>query len=175
MGTAEFTPEKLIVGVLSTRPGRHAELERELVARFGAVERTLGPFPFDFTDYYTPEMGSQIMRYFYVMEPLVSPERFAEIKLATNELEQQFCEAGKRKINLDPGLMGKDRFALATTKDRPHRIPLQQGIYGEVTLIYMSGDYHTFPWTYADFRTDEYRDILKEVRKAYLKQLRERP
>lgn len=174
MGTADFTPEKLIVGVLSTRPGRHEELEESLVEHFGRIERTAGPFPFNFTDYYTLEMGDRIMRYFYIMEQLVSPERLAPIKVRTNELEQKFCEEGDRKINLDPGLMAKDRFVLATTKDRPHRIPLQQGIFGEVTLIYMSGDYQTFPWTYADFRTDEYRNLLKEVRKTYLKQLRER-
>ncbi len=168
----KFTKEKLVIGVLSTRPGRHGELEEILTDAFGPIEQVYGPGPFTFTDYYEKEMGPGIQRYFYVARDLVSPEGLASIKHQTDRIEQRFSEEGKRKINLDPGILSRDRFILATTKDRGHRIPLQQGVYGEVTLIYMHGGYQVLPWTYTDFRTEAYRDLLKEIRNSYLWQIR---
>ncbi len=174
MGAIEnFTPEKLIVGVLSTRLDRHSELEAELVSAFGEMEATYGPYPFTFTDYYEPEMGPDIQRMFYVCKELVSPGSLSTIKRTTDTIEELFTEEGNRKINLDPGILSRDRFILATTKDRGHRIPLQDGIYGEVTLIYMNKGFQSLAWTYTDFKTEEYRNLLAVIRKSYLKQLRE--
>ncbi len=169
----EFTPEKLIIGVLSTRLERHPELEKELLAVFGEIEAVFGPYPFSYTDYYVPEMGPDIQRMFYVCKDLVSPSMLSKIKRTTDSIEESFKEEGLRKINLDPGILSRDRFILATTKDRGHRIPLQDGIYGEVTLIYMNKGFQSLDWTYTDFKTEEYRNLLKEIRKSYLKQLRE--
>lgn len=168
-----FRPEKLVIGVLSTRPERMDELTGSLNEHFGEIERIIGPFPFTFTSYYDAEMGEGISRYFYVMRDLIEPDKLADIKIRTNRIETSFTEDGLRKINLDPGSMSIDRFVLATTKDRGHRIPLRRGIFGEVTLIYMKGGFQTLPWTYADFRTEEYRNLLKEIRTSYISQLRQ--
>ncbi len=171
--STRFIPEKLVIGVLSTRSNRHGELISAIEKDFGVTEKIYGPYPFTFTTYYTEEMGSDIERYFYVMKELVSPDALSDIKLETNRIEQTFMEDGKRKINLDPGILSADRFILATTKGRGHRIPLQKGIYGEITLMYMCKEFQILPWTYTDFATDTYRCLLKEIRKAYLSQLRQ--
>ena len=71
---------------------------------------------------------------------------------------------GNRKINLDPGLLSLSSLILATTKNNVHRIPLQKGIYGEVTLMYVNREYQTLPWTYADYRTPAFHEIFKEMR-----------
>ncbi len=62
-------------------------------------------------------------------------------------IEDAFREGGDRTLNLDPGLLSLSRFALATTKDGSHRIPLRDGIYAEVTLVYERGGFHPLPWT----------------------------
>lgn len=174
MGTEhEFVREKLIIGVLSTRDDRMQELKKILQTAFGEIEAGYGPYPFTFTDYYDSEMGEGIDRYFYVLRDLYDPGELSSIKLRTNEIEQCFAEEGSRKINLDPGMLSRDRFVLATTKDRGHRIPLRSGIYGEVTLIYMHKGFQKLPWTYTDFTTELYRDLLKDIRKSYLRQLRD--
>lgn len=42
----------------------------------------------------------------------------------------------KRKVNLDPGYLEPSKLVLASTKNFSHRIYLNQGIYGEVTLLF---------------------------------------
>lgn len=174
MGTTRehFTPEKLVIGVLSTRDEYHYKLKELLQADFGTIENEFGPFPFVFTDYYDQEMGSGIQRWFYVFSDLVDPQDLARIKNRTQEIELLFSEDGKRKINLDPGTLSLSRFVLATTKDRGHRIPLRDGIFGEVTLMYVNRQFMPLEWTYADFASEQYRSILKEIRGSYKKQLR---
>lgn len=174
MGTrSSFPPEKLVVGVLSTRIERMGELRKLLEDRFGPADWESSVFDFTFTDYYVPEMGEGIKRYFISFSNLVDPETLADIKIFTNSVETQFMEDGKRKVNLDPGIISVDRFILATTKNRGHRVPLRKGIYAEITLIYMNKNFQELPWTYADFRSMEYRNLLKELRRKYLLQLRE--
>jgi hypothetical protein len=170
---SDFPLEKLIIGVLTTIPDRRDELRALLEAAFGPADWESPVYNFTFTDYYNPEMGSGIKRYFLSFADLVNPSRLPDIKIRTNLLEDRFRESGNRKINLDPGSMSIDRLVLATTKNRGHRIPLQNGIYGEITLIYQNRNFQPLPWTYADFRTEAYRTLLKEVRKRYLNQLKQ--
>lgn len=174
MGTTRerFTPEKLVIGVLSTREQYHINLKELLQADFGTIENEFGPFPFVFTDYYDQEMGNGIQRWFYVFSDLVDPQDLARIKNRTQEIELLFSEDGKRKINLDPGILSLSRFVLATTKERGHRIPLRDGIFGEVTLMYVNRQFMPLEWTYADFASEQYRSILKEIRGSYKRQLR---
>lgn len=112
------------------------------------------------------------MRFFIVFEDLVDPSRLAWMKHTTNDMEIRFSEDGCRKINLDPGILSADNFILATTKDRSHRVPLSDGMYAEVTLMYASGQFNALPWTYADYRSDEFRALFKRFRQDYLQQRR---
>jgi hypothetical protein len=116
-------------------------------------------------------MGPGIRRRFLSFRDTVFPDLLPEIKIKTNDLEQKYAREGRRKINLDPGLLDLNRLVLATTKNTGHRIPLCRGIYGEVTLIYMKKDFHPLPWTYSDFRSPEYTLILKEIREIYRKKI----
>ena len=165
MGAIEpFAKNKLIMGVLSTLPEKKDELRHLLVEEFGPIDYESQEFDFNFTDYYVPEMGSGIKRFFYSFVNLVSPDQLPDIKIRTNGLEEQFALDGNRKINLDPGLLSLSSLILATTKNNVHRIPLQKGIYGEVTLMYVNREYQILPWTYADYRTPAFHEIFKEMR-----------
>ncbi len=167
-----FRPHILVIGVLSTCPEREDEVEEKLLQYFGPVDRRSERWDFTFTSYYTREMGEGIKRWFLTFSTLVDPETLPDIKILTNRLELEFAENNNRRINIDPGILSPGRLVLATTKDREHRIPLRDGIYGEVTLIYMQGGYAPLPWTYADFREEAYRKFFSEVRKARLKELK---
>ena len=87
------------------------------------------------TDYYAPEMGEELCRVFVTVHEPVDPALLADIKLETNRLEELFATDGRRRVNIDPGLMALSRFVLASTKDSSHRVPLRDGIYAEITLV----------------------------------------
>lgn len=171
-GIGVFTPEKLVIPVLTTRINRVPELKEALELRFGPVDYQSAELPFEYTKYYIPEMGDNIKRLFFSFEKLVDPQTLAEIKIETNSLEDLLAEDGKRKINLDPGLLALSRFVLATTKENAHRIPLSKGIYAEITLLYSGGDFHALPWTYPDYAAPEYREILRDIRALLAGQLK---
>jgi hypothetical protein len=173
--TSSFPPERLVLGILSSPEARGAgELERELSSRFGPFER--GPeLPFPWSGYYDAEMGGRPARSFAAFARLVDPSTLPDIKKWTNELELRLARAGGGRLyNLDPGLLSLPRFVLATTKARPHRIPLGSGIYGELTLMFDSGDYRPLPWTYPDWASEEYRAYLRGLRKELLAEARVR-
>ncbi len=167
-----FVPARLVMGVLSTRENSHPELFSLLSEKFGPILETSEQVPFTFTDYYNQEMGSTPLRFFLVFEKLYDPSLLAEAKLITNAIEEQFKRQGGRTINLDPGLLSAANLILATTKNRSHRIPLQRGIYAEVTLFYEKGEFRTLPWTYADYGSDAFRLLFKRYRSEYMALIR---
>lgn len=168
---APFCRTALVMGILSSAEERRGELFSCLEKSFGPIKKVSETFDFSFTDYYDSEMGKRPVRYVLLFENLVDPASLSEIKLKTNELEILFEDpAGEgqgRKINIDPGLLSLSNFILATCKDRSHRIPLQNGIYGETTLLYKDKDFQALPWTYADWKSDELRAVLRDFRTEY--------
>lgn len=163
-----FVPSRLVMGVLSSDEGVHPELFTLLEEKFGPILETSEPVPFTFTTYYNQEMGSVPQRFFLVFEKLYDPSLLAEAKLITNGLEERFIKEGGRTINLDPGLLSASSLILATTKNRSHRIPLEKGIYAEVTLFYEKGKFNAFPWTYADYGSEAFRLLFKHFRSEYM-------
>lgn len=173
MGTiTPFKKEKLIIGVLSTDEDKLSSVREKLEEDYGPIDFSSPPLSFNFTDYYHKEMGENILRRFFSFQELKNPGGLAEIKVLTNQLEEEVKDEGKRRVNLDPGFLNRNRLILASTKDAPHRIPLSQGIYAEITLRYMKGKFQELPWTYPDFRSHVYQTILEKIRICYLEQLR---
>ena len=170
----EPEPVKLIMPMITG----HAELfdlaKQALVGRFGPVDYESLLLPFDHTDYYEAEFGPNLQRCFLSFEELIDPGRLAEIKCQTNEMEQDWGEGRKRRINLDPGYIALSKLVLATTKNHGHRIYIGRGIYAEVTLTYRDKDFRPWPWTYPDYRSEPYLRIVRAIRATYLSQLRER-
>jgi hypothetical protein len=173
MGIAgTYTPEKLVMCVLSTSPDEAGVLRDALVEQWGEIDFTSGLIPFTATDYYAREMGPAIMRSFLSFARLVDPSCLSQVKRRTNALEDRFRVNGSRRVNLDPGLMALSRFSLATTKESAHRVPLSDGIYAEITLLYSKAGFRALEWTYPDFRTPAYHAVLGEIRALYKAQLR---
>ena len=167
-----FNREKLVTGILISRLEYQEDLLTALETEFGPPDYISELLDFSFTRYYDKEMGSPIMRFFVCFKQLVEPDRLAAIKLITGKIERSFAKKENRKVNLDPGILSLSRFILASTKDSSHRIPLNSGIYGEITLMYEKNEFRPVEWTYPDYQSEKYRLILKEIRARYVKQLK---
>lgn len=173
-----FPPAQLVIPILLSASGPEVDaapptaVEAALTETFGPLHQVGTTLDFAFTHYYEAEMGSSLKRLFYVVDELVPPDTLAEAKQQTDRIEAGFVRAGRRRVNLDPGLLLPGRFILATTKDAAHRVPLSDGIYAEITLLFSKGDFRPLPWTYPDYQSDEYRAVLRDIRAAYVRQLR---
>ena len=161
---------KLFIGMIAVNEMVCIETEEHLKLKFGTVDFRSQLLPFHYTDYYTQEMGQNLLRQFISFKRLIDPAKLAPIKLWTNELEQKISSPN-RKINLDPGYLTGSKMVLATTKDFSHRIYLQKGIYAETTLRFRKGTFTPFDYTYPDYATD-YISIFNQIRENYLGQIK---
>ncbi len=173
MGTPRFPdPANLIVGVLTSDPALLSQVRAALELKFGRIDDESEPAPFDFTDYYEPEMGKSLVRQWLAFAPLRPLDRIAEVKLATNELENTWWRPdGTRKVNLDPGFLTLHNLILATTKNYAHRIYVGNGIFAEVTLLYRDGRFQALNWTYPDYQSATATEFLFRVRAGYVVKL----
>jgi len=164
-------PVKLFVGMLSAEPSLFEEMKNRLQDIFGPVDLEGPVWSWEHTKYYEKEMGAGLKRQFIFFERLIGPGEIAEIKLKTDEFERLYLnEHGGRRINLDPGYLDSAKVVLASTKDFSHRIYLDHGIYAEVTLMYSGNSYQTLPFTFPDYRTEEYLELFKKARGVYKRQ-----
>ena len=166
----EFEKEKLIVGVIYNDEEIYDRALAMLKEAFGEIDGESERFSFskEFSDYYDDELGGEGQRVIFSFRDTVDPSRQAQIKIATNEMERILSEDGKRRINLDPGFINPGRLMLATTKKTGFRIPLEKGIYTELTLFWAKGQWHKFPWSYRDYQSERVQKFLTEARKKYL-------
>ena len=176
LGTAgKFDDEKLIVAILYSDP-KYLEGALELLAAdLGPVDLMSDAYAFSdgFSSYYDEELGGKAIRRLCCFENCLDPSRLADIKRRTNDFEVRLSTGGKRRVNLDPGLLSHGRLVLASTKNAEHRIALSGGIYAELTLFYARKRWNAFPWTYRDFQTETVLKFLSEVRDIYIRQRRQ--
>jgi hypothetical protein len=169
---------KLICGMIGPDHDLMLRARKLMTHAFGETDLVSEVWPFTFTHYYDAEMGPDLKRWFVSFAELISPERIAEIKRLTMQIEARMTDEclhppDQRVVNLDPGYMDLGKLVLATTKDQAHRIYLQQGIYAEVTLWFTHGKWTTWPWTYADYAAETYHPFLMQVRQRLVEQSHE--
>ena len=155
---------KLVLSVIYGEEAAFESLRPRLEERFGPVESASDRFPFDFTEYYAKEMGERLVRRFVVMRDPVARDALAAIKIAAEALEDGMAVAGRRAVNVDPGLLTEENFILATGKNYSHRVYLGDGVYADLALVYRKGAYRPLPWTYPDYASEGVRTYLGGVR-----------
>ena len=175
----EVKPVKLFIGMLA-RDARAFDAAVEYCAgEFGEEQNRSEVLAFDYTGYYTEEMGEDLLRQFVVFRPLIDPAELPAIKLRTNDMEKEFAASGdwdvQRPLNLDPGYVSSSVVVLASAKNHTHRLYLGSGIYGEVTLYFHKGTFTAWPWTYPDYQTGPYVNFFNEMRSRAIQQLRNEP
>jgi hypothetical protein len=171
-------PVKLFMGLILAQGFDLKMIKNELISHFGRIDLECPIRPFNHTDYYIKEMGSNLNRCFLSFADPVPPDHLAQIKLLTNRLEiQRGKVAGEticRRVNIDPGILSLSNVILATTKNRAHRIYLSNGIYAEITLIYSkTRGWQPLDWTYPDYRIPSTIDFFCGIREKYYLQIRD--
>ena len=159
---------KLVIGLLMKKKELFRPISEVLSEKLGLLDIVSAWFDFDYTRYYEPEMGGPLFRRMLAFKPLIRQDALAGIKLATNIIEQDFQQKGKRRVNIDPGYLLSERFVLATGKNFTHRIYIGQNIYADLTLVYQNGVFQTLPWTYPDYADRPVLTFLGQVRKKYI-------
>ncbi len=163
-------PEKalLFTGTLFSDDRVYKWARKRLDELYGPVLFESERLNWEHTDYYRDELGWPIYRRFIAFRRIIDPSEIVEIKLKTNQIEEELSEGGKRRINLDPGYITPSKLVLATTKNYTHRIYLGKGIYGEVTLFYKKGEFRPHEFTYRDYQSPEYLEIFKSMREKLM-------
>jgi Domain of unknown function (DUF4416) len=165
-------PAKLVVSLLLSDKLLSPEVICDLEQACGVIE-WVGPWmAFDYTDYYAPEMGRTLHRRMLVFRQLIEQLDLVSVKQHTNAIEFKYSEAGRRRVNIDPGCLLYERFVLATGKNYSHRIHIGQGIYADLTLIFQQGAYRALPWTYPDYGDRAMTAFLMQVRRLYSAQVK---
>jgi hypothetical protein len=162
------------VGLLSSDGFNIETIVKPLTLSFGEVTLRSTAQQFTHTTYYNKEMGEQIMRQWWVFGRMCDPAMLADMKHATNALEQHHLnKQGGRQVNIDPGIITMSNVVLASTKNYSHRIYLGKGIYAEVTLFYKGKTYTVLDWTYPDYKeplTIKFFNRAREVLRKSLSQ-----
>lgn len=162
---------KLFIGFIYAEEDSYLKAKIFLKRRFGHPDFESQELPFNHTRYYEKEFGTNLKRRFLSFQSLIRPEKLAKIKIFTNRIEKKLALSGKRRVNIDPGILNLSKIILATTKDYKHRIQLCEGIYAEVTLYYQEKSFRPWEWTYPDYRTVEYIQIFNHIRDIYSHQI----
>jgi len=169
----ETEPVKLVCGAIGVDREAVTAAEAAMSARYGAIDLESDWIPFEFTDYYEPEMGSGLVRRFFSFAELIDPAGLPGAKRLADEIEKQHAVVRNgvrcRRVNLDPGYVAPSKLVLASTKDFSHRIYLGGGIYAEVTLNFHRDGLTFFEWTFPDFRSGAYTPFLLEVRRRLMR------
>ncbi len=171
--TKEPEPAKLFMSLIAVEDATFARGMEDLSSIFGKTDYVSEKLPFDFTEYYTQEMGKPLFRHFITFNRLISMTSLPDIKRATNQLEESYAALnGNRPINIDPGYLCLEHVILATTKGYTHRPYLRDGIYADVTLMYRNKSFQPLEWTYPDYRQEAVIKLFNQFRKEYLEDLR---
>ncbi len=166
------SPGTLLFGFIFTDNQAMREALEGLISRYGPVAMETPTRPFYETDYYDAEMGHGLKRKFLTFKQLVPQDSLIDVKLVSRELERLLSVDGRRRINIDPGILTLERLVLASSKDFTHRIYLGQGVFADLTLIFQKGHFTCLPWTYPDYSRKDAIVFWEQARAFHLSQLR---
>jgi hypothetical protein len=157
-----------LLAVTSRHDAAFAWAASQFETEFGPVQLASPQFRFDQTDYYQPSMGTDLHKQFLVPGRLHDPGELSGWKRLTNQWEEDYQRSSSsresRPLNLDPGYMSEDKLVLASTKNHSHRLYLVDGIYAEITLQFHRRRWQSCPWTYPDYRQEEYHEFFVACR-----------
>lgn len=163
---------RLICGLIFADSVPLGEIKEELEGSFCKISSESEIRAFSWTSYYRKEMGEGLKRKFLAFDCQVPQNALVDMKHRAISLEGKWSVAGKRRVNIDPGILTAERLVLATTKNFTHRIYLARGIFADLTLIYRKGGFLPLEWTYPDYSEAWALAFWGRVRRSYLAQLK---
>ena len=157
-------PGKALIGVLFQKEDIYQQFLRHLETIEVEIELESEIYKFDSTDYYQEEMGSGLYRIFLSLKGLYPVEQSVSLKNETNSWENEWKEAGKRTLNLDPGYLDLHKVVLLSGKEGLHKIYLGGGTWADLNLIRKARRFEALPWTFPELRESRYHSFFDRVR-----------
>lgn len=162
----------LLAFVLQQGPEWNAELLDGLRKTWGAFSHMGKLFPFDRTDYYTPEMGTGLFRGVVSFARTVEPQEIGGEKERSNALEETLSRSSDRRANIDIGYMDLDKVVLPSYKRGPFKLYAGKGLWLDMILHYAKGRFEPTAWAFDDFKRNPYEHDLLLVREKFKKAMR---
>ncbi len=161
-------PVPFFVGIIISDESFWQNVQDALTAHLGKIDFISEKVDFEkFTDYYEPEMGKNLVRFWAAFEELRSPEELVEIKWICTEIEKKFADGEHRKVNIDPGYLTEAKIILASFKNFSHRIYLARSVFADMQSMFIGGRYEPMKWTFADYKSDVAQEFFQTLRKKY--------
>ncbi len=147
---------KLFVGMMYSNIEHYNKAIELLKKDFGEIELQGEEFNFTFTKHYEKEMGKNLRKRFILFKKLINRKGLTDIKLQTMKLEEKFKKNNKRQVNIDPGYITLNNVVVASTKELPHRIYLNKGIFADLLLLLKKKDVIPFKHTFTDYKQSKH-------------------
>jgi hypothetical protein len=152
------------------------KIDKILSDTFSKIELVSDIYDFNHSDYYNPEMGDLIFKYFISFDLLINKEDLPNVKKETISIEDEFLIERKgsicRNINIDPGYLTHSKVIVSTSKNYSHRIHLKDGVFAELTYIISKEGWKPLEWTYPDYRSNLVIDYFTRLRTDFIKKIK---
>ncbi len=158
---------KVFAAILFREEEALAEALGKLRERLGEIDFEGPDHDFTATDYYEREMGKGLKRRIVSFLALRPPEELADLKLITNEVEDSARGPAGRRVNIDVGYLDVHKVVLASGKPAAQKISIGKGVWADPVLRYSKGAFHSFDWTFEDWKGGTYDRELLAVRERY--------
>ncbi len=162
---------QLLAFILQQGNAWNASLLEALQLTWGPIRHLGKWYPFNQTDYYKPEMGSDLFRAVLSFEHTLSPEKIGSEKSRSNDLEKRLSssQGEERNVNIDIGYMDLDKVVLPSFKRGPFKIYAGDGLWLDMLLTYAKGKFHPTAWAFDDFVRNPYEHDLLLIREKFKK------
>ena len=170
MGEVQIHKPVLLIAAVSSRYDSAIDnwFRETASTTWGPIALESPLFDFTETSYYEETMGTNLKKQLFAFERLIDPATVTKSKLQSNRWESDYIAANEhaeqRPLNIDPGYISEAKLVLATTKDRDHRLYLQDGIFAEVTLHFKRGVWEKSRWTYPDYQRQDFHAFFTKCR-----------
>ncbi|MCD4776407.1 MAG: DUF4416 family protein [Candidatus Aegiribacteria sp.] len=172
-GPVEAPQVMPMISVITADETLKEETKSILESRFGEIDIISEMYPFDLSDYYEKEMGTELTRRWFSFMELLDASHLADWKYSCVDIENGFLDNnGDRSVNIDPGYLDYGKLVLASFKSAPDKIYMGRGVWAHTCLRYGHGIFTAPDHSFPDFIDGRFNDFMLEVRRSYRRILR---
>jgi hypothetical protein len=167
-GPINVQPVMPVISVITADEKLKEETQSILESHFGKVDLVSELYPFDLSDYYEEEMGTELSRRWYSFRGLLDASHLADWKYCCVDIENEFLDNnGDRNVNIDPGYLDYGKLVLASFKSAPDKIYMGRGLWAHTCLRYGHGRFTAPSHSFPDFIDGRFNDFMLQVRRSY--------
>lgn len=112
---------------------------------------------------YRAEIGSSLTTIIFLFRMQLPLRALPSCKNETLLLEDHFQRFGRRRFNLNPGVLSQDGLFLVSHKPGPHRTELARHAWLEQQLIWEKGDLRSLPNAFGEYADPSRRTLFRNA------------